>query len=283
MTVDLPPRTVVPVSFEVQCSGIVRREVIAYSVDSTISAKSPTYIGLARPDGSEPGILGSGSWPSWSPDGKKLAYSDFTCVDFGSYYDYCKSVIMTVDPETLDSRVIAEGTMPAWSPKGDVVALVQTDGSLRLVPFDGSGPLRKVAIPGALLVAAPAWSPDGTMIAFECHENNKFFRLCVINSDGTGFRQLTDDTSDPVGHPAWSRDGSVIAFSSIRVAETVIATIPALGGAITTLTSGYDPAWSPDGTKLVFARAGGLFTMNRDGSNVQQLTSGTHRDPAWRP
>src|SRR6266702_3753484 len=49
-----------------------------------------------------------------------------------------------------------------------------------------------------------------------------------------------------------------------------------------------DPAWSPDGAKIIFSRrdstgAGHLFLMNPDGSDLTQLTSGTNSEwgPAW--
>jgi hypothetical protein len=52
---------------------------------------------------------------------------------------------------------------------------------------------------------------------------------------------------------------------------------------ITPLTPGLDPAWAPDGSKLVFAGGDGLFVIAPNGANRTRLTTGAHRAPAWRP
>ena len=103
---------------------------------------------------------------------------------------------------------------------------------------------------------SPAWSPDGTRIAFtrglEVDPN-----IFVVNSDGSGLVQLTDDPANGAD-PAWSPDGSSIAFVSTREGSTDLYLMDADGSRQRPLTKGtasdFDPAWFPDGTRLFFSR-----------------------------
>lgn len=102
----------------------------------------------------------------------------------------------------------------------------------------------------------PAWSPDGTRIAFtrglEDDPN-----IYIVNSDGSGEVQLTDDPADDAD-PAWSPDGTSIAFVSTREGDSDVYLMSADGSDQRRLTdhsaSDFDPAWSADGTQLFFSR-----------------------------
>jgi Tol biopolymer transport system component len=134
--------------------------------------------------------------------------------------------------------------------------------------------------------SAPAWSPDGTRIAFVCRWTITT-DLCVVNADGTGLVRLTNDAVADL-HPAWSPGGSSIAFAR-QTGEVTdpttgqIVVIDVATRAVTVLTQGTEPTWSPDGSRLAFARVDGLFVVGADGTNLKRLTTGNHRAPAWRP
>jgi TolB protein len=88
---------------------------------------------------------------------------------------------------------------------------------------DGSG-IRQLTDEPGVDDAWPAWSPDGTKIAFTRRRRDSGgLRLTgpddiyVINADGSGLRQLANDAADP----AWSPDGSRIAFSSEATASWI--------------------------------------------------------------
>jgi Tol biopolymer transport system component len=139
--------------------------------------------------------------------------------------------------------------------------------------------------------ADPAWSPDGSRIAFTSDRdgNNEIY---VMDANGTNQVRLTDVVA-PDYRPAWSPDGTRIAFVSARDGNAEIYLMNADGTNLVRLTSNLardsDPAWSPDGSRIAFSsdRDGiaGIWVMKADGSSPTRLTSNnlTDRQPAWSP
>ncbi len=136
------------------------------------------------------------------------------------------------------------------------------------------------------------------MIAFTCDATNggdDLWWVCTGTAAGSGARRLTDVVAES---PAWSPDGSWIASSSSVTNGIILRHADGSGVAGTLTTPGpccsfldFDPAWSPDGRQLVFARGNGnpdpgatfdLFIINRDGTGLRRLTStGDARQPTW--
>lgn len=156
---------------------------------------------------------------------------------------------------------------------------------IQTINADASG-LQTVAVEGF----APAYSPDGSRIAFIKSDGDN--EVYVMNADGSGLTQLTFDTANEQA-PSWSADGSKIGFSSDAGGVTQIYTVPAAGGTPTPLTSGsaanFAPAWSPTGSKIAFtSRRDGhneIYVMNADGTGQTRLTNdlATSYDPSWSP
>jgi len=130
---------------------------------------------------------------------------------------------------------------------------------------------------------APAWSPDGTQIAFYSEVGGRPADLFVMDADGSSIRQLTA-TPAAEGYPAWSPDGRHIAFESNTPGGNFdVYVMDAGGSSVRRLTDDprrdVGPTWSPDGRKIAFMsdRAGAefdLYWMNADGTDVERLTSG---------
>ena len=141
--------------------------------------------------------------------------------------------------------------------------------------------------------AQPAWSADGTKIAFSSIRNGLSNEdIFVINSDGTGETQLT---FSPAGDsfPKWSPDGTRITFFSRRDGDAEIYVMNADGSNPTNLThqpaDDFSPDWSPDGARIVFSSTAvgnwQIYVMGADGSSVTRLTFDPAPDnkPAWSP
>lgn len=128
-----------------------------------------------------------------------------------------------------------------------------------------------VTVPGRLTNqtgSSPAWSPDGTRIAFQTmyrvSDSRGQGEIHVMNADGGGVTNLTISLASDVS-PAWSPDGTRIAFSSHWNRITDIYVMNSDGSVVTSLahdvTGGF--AWSPDGRQIAFAMAAsGIYVMD---------------------
>lgn len=156
-------------------------------------------------------------------------------------------------------------------------------GTIIVSQLDGS--VTQAIAPGF----APAWSPDGAKLAYECGQD-----ICEINADSTGFaRRLTVDAAGN-HHPTWSPDGSKIAFAATQGGATELYVMAASGSGAVRLTQGVgfvgSPAWSPDGASIAFdcqvdPGNDDLCSVNADGSGFARLTNDPARDygAAWKP
>ena len=125
----------------------------------------------------------------------------------------------------------------------------------------------------------PAWSPDGTKIAFASSRKGNL-GIYVMNDDGSNPINLTQSPDGGDWSPDWSPDGSRIAFNSRRDGNEEIYVMHANGANLINLTqhlkSDRSPDWSPDGSRIAFYsdRDGDyeIYVMDADGTNPMQLT-----------
>lgn len=139
----------------------------------------------------------------------------------------------------------------------------------------------------------PAFSPDGTKIAFVSSRDTDLPELFVMNADGSNVKRLTHEKDIIyVQSPTWSPDSGTIAFRASAKKITHIFLIDADGKNLRQLSdwSAIDPAWSPDGKEIAVSCPAPpnhleICLIDADAKAVHQLThlNGEARAPAWSP
>jgi TolB protein len=147
---------------------------------------------------------------------------------------------------------------------------------------------------GTLAATQPAFSPDGSKIAFVRWTGPGTSVIAVMNRDGSALTSLSPDGGQAFA-PAWSPDGTKLVFGSSHATPNipVLYTMTAAGGALTAITAtngAFYPvgkaAWSPAGTRIAYSSvqsngAPTLTMINPDGSNRTTLSSSSDTDPVW--
>ncbi len=134
---------------------------------------------------------------------------------------------------------------------------------------------------------SPAWSPDGTRIAFSSDRNGGW-GIYVITPQGTGEKQLTPSGMVAM-NPSWSPDSSRIAYWSLEGNNASIRVVT-LSSLSTITVSGVDsavnmtPGWSPDGSHLLFyVEAPTLQLMCVDMSTHSERVVAAVNSPDFNP
>jgi TolB protein len=163
-----------------------------------------------------------------------------------------------------------------------------TDADVFVIGSDGSGLVQLTNTPTN--DRFPAWSPDGSRIAF-VSDRTGIAQIWVMNANGSDPRQLTFDPARKDQVPDWSPDGSMIAYATLD---------PALGSDIWILNADgsgqrhvtddqarqIGAAWSPDGTQIAFLNNDDrlVYVVNADGTSQHVVRrEGLQFVAAWQP
>lgn len=275
------------------------------SQDLEIAFNRGSDIYLMNADGTGPRKLISGSAPGWSPDAKRVAFSDNN--------DYTGGDLQSINVDGSDVQGLrSRGSFPTWSPGGERLAFnwpcdenagrpcsseqpelaCGPECGIGIVARDGTG-VRRL---GTGLWAD--WGSNGRIIFTDgiadepCEYRSTFgafagsahveqpecaLPIWVMNPDGSGRTRLPVDRAIM---PTWSPDGLRIAYHT-STGGVFIAKADGTGVAQVAPKDSMHPSWSPDGLWLAFTRptAKGywdwqIYVRAIDGSNEKQLTSG---------
>ncbi len=251
---------------------------------------------LTLGDGADPQRINAGNVSrdaTASPNGRRLAFAvSMKLIPTGEQQDD----IYAVDRTGLHMRHLttAEGAedQPAWSPVGGRIAYraATADGrsDIWVMNEDGSGQVNLTAdLPAQGMRSGPAWSWDGTRLAFAQIETGvagSTASIWTMRADGGDKQRVTSTLNGFDAMPTWSPDGATLAFRRYYNGDADITVVSLATGAMRRIASPGNqasPAWSPDGAQIAFTQNLGLvenvYTMRPDGSHVRLRTV----NPAW--
>jgi Tol biopolymer transport system component len=233
--------------------------------------------GFADTAGSaEPRPLTAGRQPAWSPDGSRLAFIGEG--DGGG-------ALYVVEVDGGDPRPLSASPAvhPRWSPDGSRIAYAGEDGEghrLYSSAPDGTG---RIPLSPAELDVVPwsaVWSPAGDRLAFCASTDGGAPRLWIVDAAGTNPRRLPGEGWH--GVYAWTADDRLLITR-----DADLWFIGCDGENARRLTeTGYcwNPALSPDGSRIVFHSTYHLYLLDpADGAVTQLTTEGRNSGPVWSP
>lgn len=236
--------------------------------------------------------------PSWSPDGRLIAYTSNRSGGTKVYVMHVDG--SNVSALTQDDRI---ELAPVFSPDGRAIAFYSQDPSsgrteLRIVSLAGDAPVAIRANGKDMGPTRPSWSADGRRVAFLVQETARTSEAWIANRDGSDARKVSGPAFGGLGKadPAIAPDGrSVVYVADMRGSMHLVLT-DVVTGASKDLTPGSlatheNPRWSKDGRWIAFASTrddparlrSDVFVMRPDGSDVRNLTRDPGEDfnPHW--
>jgi Tol biopolymer transport system component len=214
----------------------------------------------------DPGI---DMFPTWSPDGRHLALIRGLPerMDDPVVADHLASTVVIMDADGSYEKELPgtkhkqpddamwnnrqEHIRPLdWSPSGEEIAFSSASCDIYIKPADSSGAARKLSRnPDWGCTRDPEWSPDGKRLAFSGDFGIYVRNLSEDRSDTDQVRRVAGGRGGYYYAPAWSPDGTEIVFFD----NGQLHKVNVGGSGETDLgASGWSPNWLPDGKHIAY-------------------------------
>ncbi|MDM8566586.1 Tol-Pal system beta propeller repeat protein TolB [Candidatus Halobeggiatoa sp. HSG11] len=246
---------------------------------------------IADADGNNPQLMLKSKEPilspSWSPDGKHIAYVTYSKVE--------KSKRMSIYIQEIQTgyrtRIAAYkgiNAAPAWSPDGRSLALtLSKDGNPEIYLLSLHNKNLTRLTHNHVIDTEPEWHPSGKYLVFTSDRsgNPQIYRMSPI---GNGIRRLTF-SGNYNARPRFSPDGKKLALLHSRGKGYRIAVLNLATGKLNVLTKttlDESPSFAPNGNMIIYATTSALVATSIDGRVQQRIAVDMGkgiREPAWSP
>lgn len=224
--------------------------------------------------------------PSWSPDGRQIAYVSF---------ERQRAMVYVQSLDSAQRRLLADfpgsNSAPAWTPDGKQLAMVLTrDGSSNLYLMGSQGQGLRRLTQGYAIDTEPTFTADGKSLLFTSDRGGspQIYRLTLADES---VQRLTF-ASGSAFSPRISPEGKSFVYSLYKEGVFYIAVQDFETGQMQILTTGgweKKPSFAPNGKMILFATEvagrGILSTVSSDGRVKQKMVAqrGDIREPMWGP
>ncbi len=243
---------------------------------------------------------GDGSGPSATSTVSPAAEATFVLDSespFPVVLEHDTLIVVSADGSEITETPLKPGDRAIFGPSP-----VAPNGQRRVIFRDGtlliqegdSEPVPILEIPSAANYLYFTWSPDSSHVLFSASFDESRSGVFVINVDGSGLTELSEELGENAIHHAWSADGAHVAFgvfpSQGGAAQLYVARAD---GTERTLLgeyfppqgdAGWDPpAWSRDGARIVAVSGGGLRIFDTAGGIFRDIPETSTLKFSWSP